>query len=408
MIPAEQKHIIIYLYYSFRDPLCEGLMLSYLRAIKLPGIHFHLVTYEQAKYKMTTKEISTAQQELLQLGITWKPISYLSGRFFLLKKLISAYRAIQYAQKIKRKNKVGLLCAMATPVGSYVFIASRLFRIPMCQFTFEPHAQIMMQSGRMSSTSIKYKIAHWLEMKIGMEAEYVVCTTRHMMNHLLSKNARGKIYRLPTSVDESINKFDAGNRSLLRKKLNIENKCVLIYPGKFGGMYRSESAIELMTSFLEKKENGHVIIITDYRHDEIKNWMISAGTKTENVTLLAPVLLKELSAYLSAADIGLISYEDFDARKYCSPVKTGEYLLSGLPYIVQRGTSEDDEVAEKNHVGVVLETYDSKGLFDKWSELEALLNEDKRQLRERCRETGIIYRSKSNAIMTLKAIFENA
>ncbi len=408
MTAAEQKHIIIYLYYSFRDPLCEGLMLNYLRALKLPGIHFHLVTYEQEKYAMASHQISQTKEDLLKLGITWNPIPYLSGRFFFLKKMASAFRAIRYTYQIKRRHRLSLVCAMATPVGSYVFIASRLFRIPMCQFTFEPHAQIMMQSGRMSANSIKYKVAHWLEMKIGLEAEYVVCTSRHMMNDLMTINAKGKVYRLPTSVDESLNKFDAHSRSLLRKKLNIEDKCVMIYPGKFGGMYRSGSAIHLMTAFLERKENGHVIIITDYPHEEVKSWMHTSGTKSENVTLLHPLPLQELPAFLSAADIGLIAYKDFDVRKYCSPVKTGEYLLCGLPYMVQRGTSEDDEVAEKNHVGVVLETYDSRGLDEKWAELETLMHEDKTQLRARCRQTGITYRGKSKALSTLKSIFENS
>jgi len=404
----EKKHIIIYLYYSLRDPLCEGLMLSYLKTLKLSNIHFHLVTYEQDKYKMTTSDVIITKKELFDLGITWHPISYLSGRFFMLKKIQSAFKAIYYTRKVKRAFNLRLVCAMATPVGSYVFIASKIFKVPMCQFTFEPHAQIMMQSGRISASSFKYKIAHWLEMKIGTEAEHVVCTSQHMLDDLKKLGAKGKLYRLPTSVDESMNRFSDSNRKRIRESLHLENKCVLIYPGKFGGMYRSESTIQFIHSYLERMENGHAIIITDFSLATIESWIKNHKLDRNKITLLPPVPLIDLPAYLSAADIGLVAYEDFDVRKYCSPVKTGEYLLCGLPYIVQRGTSEDDVVAEQNNVGIVLNTFDKKGLDEKWTQLQSLLLEDKTQLQERCRKIGMVYRGKKNALALLRTIFEKA
>lgn len=404
----KKKHIIIYLYYSLRDPLCEGLMLSYLKALNHSEIHFHLVTYEQDKYRMSISETTQTKKDLLEIGITWHPISYLSGRFFLLKKIQSAFKAIHYTQKVKKAFNLRMICAMATPVGSYVFIASKIFRVPMCQFTYEPHAQIMMQSGRLSESSLKYKIAHWLEMKIGKEAQHVVCTSQHMLDDLKSWGARGQLYRLPTSVDENLNQFRDDERTRIRTQLRILDKCVLIYPGKFGGMYRTESTIQFIKAFLEKTENGHAIIMTDFSHRTIEDWVRNIRMDRSKLSLLSPVQLNELPSYLSAADIGLIAYENFEVRKYCSPVKTGEYLLCGIPFIVQRGTSEDDTIAEKHNVGIVLNTFDEDGLNEKWGPLNELLNEDKKRIRERCRNTGISYRGKTNAIKLLRSIFENA
>jgi hypothetical protein len=126
----------------------------------------------------------------------------------------------------------------------------------------------------------------------------------------------------------------------------------------------------------------------------------------DRVTLLSTVPLEALSAYISASDIGLVAYADFDARKYCSPVKVGEYLLCGLPYIVQRGTSEDDEIAERENVGSVVETLDRKGLRAAWSKIDELLNEDKSTQRERCRKVGIEYRGQKNAIALMREVFE--
>jgi hypothetical protein len=294
---------------------------------------------------------------------------------------------------------------MATAAGSYAFIASRIFIKKFCQFTFEPHAQIMMESGHLSRRGIKYRISHWLEMKIGREAEIVVCTTRHMVSHLQQAGAKGRIYRLPTSVDEHLNVFNAGARDLIRRELGLQDKTVLIYPGKFGGMYRTTSAIAFMKAFLDINSTAHVLVITDHDLPEIKKWMKEAELPSHRLTLLSSVSLTRLPQYLSAADIGLVNYKNFESRKYCSPVKVGEYLMCGLPYIVQRGTSEDDEYAEKNHVGIVVETFDRKGLEEKQPQLEELMNENKVELRMRCRSVGEAYRGKKNALQLMHTIF---
>jgi len=403
------KHIVIYLYYSLRDPLCQGLMLNYLKDLRSDQTVFHLITFEQEKFSMSPAEASLERDQLLSgFNIEWHPLAYSSGSFFLMKKLFSALKAIRLLKKIDGAHQVSLVCAMATPVGSYAFIASRLYHKKFCQFTFEPHAQIMMESGRISSAGLKYRIGHWLEMMIGKNAETVVCTTRHMVDNLQKLGAKGELFRLPTSVDEDKNRFSKAGRDRLRKELKIEDKAVLIYPGKFGGMYAESKAIEVMNAFLQNVPEAHVLIITDHEHGAIREWMRSANMPELRTTLLPVVPLAELPAYLSAADIGLVAYADFGARKYCSPVKVGEYLLCGLPYIVQRGTSEDDAYAEKENVGVVLEEFSSAGLHNAITSVRSLLNEDKSVLRARCRQVGEQYRGKKNALRLMKRIFDQA
>lgn len=406
----EKKNILIILYYSLRDPLCEGLILSHIKSLTSDATRFYLITYEQEKFQYSDKETKELQRSLdAKFQISWYPMKYRSGRFFMIKKVISAFEGLRMSWVINQKNKLSLICAMGTLAGTFAFITSRILQKPFCQFTYEPHALIMMQSGRMSANSLRFKLARYFENKIGLCSEYVVCTTRHMVDELRKSGAQGKLLRLPSSVDESLHQFDALSRKTIRAKFGIhDDSPVLIYPGKFGGMYRQKETIQLITHWLEIIANSHAIIITDHSLETIKGWMREYKTNVSRLHLMSTVPLVTLHQYTSAADIGLIAYEDFESRKYCSPVKTGEYLMCGIPYIVQSGTSEDDEVAISENVGVVINSFDNSSLDASVPRLLALLSEDKAELRGRCRNVGIAYRGKKNALVLMQKIFEDA
>lgn len=408
MVNENKKHIVIFLYYSLKDPLCEGLMLSYLKALREDNTIFHLITYEQKKFAVLPEEMHVLKERLfLDHHIQWYPRQFTSGRFFLLKKGVSAIQGIRLVLKINRKSPLSLICGMATLAGTFAFIASRLLRVPYCQFTYEPHSLIMMESGRMSASSLRYKIARYFEKKIGLQSEYVACTTKHMVNDLKAMGAKGKLLRIPTSVDEDLNKFDEHARDKIRLELGLTSEPLIIYPGKFGGMYRQKATIELLTAWTRLFPSGHVLIITDYDLSEIQNWLSECNAEMTRFHLKSTVPLHMIPQYVSAADMGLIAYENFESRKYCSPVKTGEFLMCGVPILVQAGTSEDDEIALKNRVGAVLTTFDTEGLTACHETMKNLLSEDKTQLRQRCRETAISYRGKKNALQLMKDIFNH-
>ena len=75
-------------------------------------------------------------------------------------------------------------------------------------------------------------------------------------------------------------------------------------------------------------------------------------------------------------------------------MKVGEYLMCGLQYITMQGVSEDDEVAEKNNVGIVLPALGAAQADDAHSKISELLHQDPTTLRDRCREVGKSYRGR--------------
>ncbi|NNE56244.1 MAG: hypothetical protein HKN32_09505 [Flavobacteriales bacterium] len=99
----------------------------------------------------------------------------------------------------------------------------------------------------------------------------------------------------------------------------------------------------------------------------------------------------EVCRWLSAADIGLSAIPPLPSQKFRSPVKVGEYLLCGLPFITCRNVSEDDHWAEEKEVGIVVDELDLLSGKNIEKSVSDLIARD--DLRSVCREVGLEYRS---------------
>jgi hypothetical protein len=110
--------------------------------------------------------------------------------------------------------------------------------------------------------------------------------------------------------------------------------------------------------------------------------------------------------WLSAADLGIVAVPPLPAQRFRSPIKVGEYLACGLPYIVCRGVSEDDLWAERYGVGVVIDAFTREAVWRKADRIRALLAEEKTGLRSRCRAAGVAYRGKGIAVTAFGRVFE--
>ena len=105
--------------------------------------------------------------------------------------------------------------------------------------------------------------------------------------------------------------------------------------------------------------------------------------------------------------MGLVAIPPLESQKYRTPVKIGNYLSCGLPFIVNRGVADDDVLAEKEQVGVVLESFDSADIARALPTLRMFMDEQREQQQARCRRVAIEHRGIHNSVRVLKEIFED-
>jgi hypothetical protein len=354
---------------------------------------------------LTNHELRREKALLKKEGITWFPQSYRGGKFIVIKKVIEIINVVMLVGKLKYRYGVKLIFSFANIAASIGIFCSRLFSIPMLVYCYEPHSDYLVELGIWKRSSLKYRVSKFIEMYAGENADYVLASTKYVVDLLYSIEAKGKVIRAPVSVNENSFSFKPEGREKVRSKYNVRDKRVLLYLGKFGYLYYNEEIPQLCRTLCDHIENMFFLIVTSNEKSRIQEMFRDVGLPSDSYAITGNLSYDEVKDYISAADIGLSGVPPTPAQKYRSPTKVAEYLLCGLPYITCKGISEDDVYAMKNNVGVVLKSFNREDIMENIVNINVLLSEEKKSLRNRCRKVGIEYRGMTNVDKLLAKVF---
>jgi len=404
-LKSSSSDTILFIYNSFKDPLFQNLVLSYVKTLsKHEYGNFHLITFEQKTFKTTKSEKNELKRQLQQYHIHWHPLNYHTGQFLLLKKVWDFIQAIFLTCYIRLRWRTQVIFAFANVSGAICIVLKKILRMKMIIYSYEPHSEFMVELGIWSEHSLKYKLLRYLDGLIGREAEYILTGTKHMVDYLGHTKSKGKIFRAPTAVDSTIYRFREKGRYNVRNQMNISDRDVFVYVGKFGDLYYNEEIPEILSIIGREIPNAFFIVATPNDYDEIIN-MFSKFLKESQYHVSVGVSQDVVIDFLSAADFAINAIPPTPSQKFRSPTKTAEYLLCGLPYITCGGISQDDEVATEYDVGVVIEEFKPDFILKSMDEIKKFLKTDRDELRNRCRKVGMEYRSKERIDRILSEIY---
>ena len=260
-------------------------------------------------------------------------------------------------------------------------------------YQFEPHSEYAIDNGMWSRDSMQYKISHFLEKRAAMYASTIASGTIFMQKRVEKIwKLKAEFIRIPTVANDKKFIFNKSERLETRKKLNIDkNTWLLYYPGKFGDLYYKEE-FALMYKWLKEEEpKFHLLIVTPHTDEEVKELFDSAEVSPNDYTI-AHSDYEDIHKYHFASDFAIISVPQGDSKKFISNIKVGEYLCAGLPFLINKGISEDYIYATKKDVGVVVDGFVEDEIKKAVPQIQEYLKRDKNELRKHCREVGIEYR----------------
>lgn len=379
-------------------------MLQYLESLRDTGKTFHLITHEQKAFELSKSEQELKRNELAASNIIWYPISYHNGKFLLIKKLFDFIISFFICFKIKLKYKTNTILGFLPIAGGFSAIIGSILRLRLVVYCFEPHSEYMADFKIWSRKSLKYLLLKKFEHEQIEIASDIIVPTSYTYQLVKKINPYANVYTFPISIDTEKNIFDSAKRSQIRTDLNLNNKRVVFYMGKFGGIYYDVPTVCEFLSQLTKNSNYHSLIITPDKQ-EVDEYILSAKLNSSSFTILPPVSYDILHHYISVADIGIVAVPSLPSQIYRTPVKTGLYLSCGIPYLINKGIAEDDIIASQNRVGVVIEDFNKCNIQELTNQIEELWNDN--SLRDRCRQTAIKLRSHSKAIEILKHVLIN-
>lgn len=403
--------VLICASHSFQDPLFNGLMYQYIlehQQQSPQAFRYHIITEEQQAYALAPQEQAQLQAQLAQQNILWHPLPYRGGKFILFKKLWNFITLFFKLWGIKKREKVKLIVGFLAIAGGYAFLISRVLRLKLLVFCFEPHSLYMKEFGIWSEQSLKYKILHQVEVWQATKADYVTAPTKHTVQLLKDWNSKAQIFRVPISVDTEKFSFSAAERARIRQENGVpEDRYAVLYLGKFGGIYYSaELVAQFCKRLLEEEPSLFFFTISPNPSEEVEQAYLDAGLSPEDFVVLNKIPYTEIEGYISACDMGMVAIPPLASQRYRTPVKIGNYLACGLPILLNRGIADDDDMAEEEAVGVVFESLIQEDISIPLQTLRLLMQEEKTILQTRARAAAIQHRGLQNSVDVLLQVFE--
>jgi glycosyltransferase involved in cell wall biosynthesis len=268
--------------------------------------------------------------------------------------------------------------AWCTPAGAIGYFLSKFSGRPLIIDSYEPHAEAMVENKTWSMSSLKYIILFFLEKKLSKHAKTVISATEGMRDYAIMRYGINikDFYVKPACVD--LNKFNSTKRKnpALLRELNLENKIVCVYAGKFGGIYLTNEVFDFFHSCEKKwKDKFVALILTSHSKAELEEWAMQSGFDKNNM-VVKYVPHEKIADYLGLGDFGITPVKPIPTKRYCTPIKDGEYWALGLPVVITSGISDDSDIIENNNAGVVIPSLDHEGYQSAIEKLDELLKEN--------------------------------
>ena len=145
--------------------------------------------------------------------------------------------------------------------------------------------------------------------------------------------------------------FQKKYRESLRKELNLDNKIVFVYAGSLDRWHNIDKILELIKSVSLKREDIHLLLLT--KDKELGSKKINQYN-IEKITTLLSVKFKNISNYLSVADVSLLFRDNNPLNIVASPTKFAEYSLNGLGTIITDSIGDYSKMVNTSGYGLCL------------------------------------------------------
>lgn len=346
------KKIFVFAYYSIKDPVFISATLDYLLEANKTNhrFEFHLLTFEHDGFSITDVEIEKTEKVLKGKNIYWYRSKWRSGG--LLKpiwKIIDLIQGIAKGREIIVANHCEMIFSEGVVGASIGYFISKISRKPHIIHSFEPHADAMKEGGVWSSWSWEFHLLKHFEKRLGRSASTLITGTEAYKSEIELWGVSAKIYVIPSCVDTSRFQYFSDRRKEIRQAFSIsEDTIVIAYLGKFGGMYMESELFEFFKNCEQHPTHKFQYWIFSGNSPDWINDQFNKYDIPQEKTFVNKLTKQAIPGYLSAADIGMVAVRPLPSKRYCSPIKTGEYWACGLPALIPKGIGDDYLMVDSN------------------------------------------------------------
>jgi glycosyltransferase involved in cell wall biosynthesis len=405
-----KKNILVTTFWSYNDPLVQTYTLPYINIIQehiRDDSKVILFTVEQSFYEKSNLWFNEEKNKLSKNNIIL--IDSKHSRNILLLFFRLTLKTIVLLYNIFRYN-INTIHAWCTPAGSIAYLLALITNKTFVLDSYEPHAEAMVENGTWSRKSMKFKILFWFEKKQSKKANYIIALTDKMKDYAKEKYdvTLENYYVKPALVNQEEFKWDINNYLSSRKNLGLEDKIIMVYAGKLGGIYLKEEVFDFISvanSYWQDKLK--VFLLTSNPKNEIETLLQEKNISTETVTFKY-VNHNEIKQYLEIADFAINPVKPVLTKRFCTSIKDGEYWSMGLPIVITKNISDDSDIITFNNAGYVLNDLNKEEYLNACRHLDTIIKSERiEDIRYRISDIAKKYRSFEIAHKVYSSIYKN-
>jgi len=218
-------------------------------------------------------------------------------------------------------------------------------------------AEQLMYAERQGIPPERAELAHQFERarRLSVDhADHVFCVSTVLRDRLrtLYGLPEDRFTVVPCVADPAKFRADEAERATLRRDLGIEDRFVVVYPGRLGRWHEGERVFELVRALAEKRADVYFLVLTP---DVEEACALAATTLPAGRWSVTRAAHSEVPRYLRASDLGILIRERHPLNEVACPTKFAEYVMSGLPVLISEGIGDCTRFVRDHRAGVVLE-----------------------------------------------------
>lgn len=297
-----------------------------------------------------------------------------------------------------RRNGIDIIMPRSTlpALSSMLACPERRGRTPAFLLDADglPHDE-RVEFGGWSSSGPAYRLLRDLEAQSVRRADKVLVRSDFAADVLMARAGPGtaaeKFRTVTNGRDPSLFKIaSASGRDAVRRRLGVPADAPLIvYAGTIAEQYHPKEMRIFFEDLSALRADAHLLILTgnlDAANDYFQSGTDAGLEKRTRILTAAPDQVPEL---LGASDLALSLRVPGFSMRAVFPVKTGEYLLSGLPVITNKGIGDLDRMVPGSEACFVLDEVTREGIAraSRWASERVLPDID--NMRPIARKLGV-------------------
>lgn len=395
--------MVVFCTHGITDPLVASLMLDYVLRMQAAAADRDVLLFTEEPPGAT--EPAGLKERLTRASIVWVPLRYDVKGAQWSQKIRSLCRMYRRVCAFRRKHSDPWLVGFLVYGGAYAVLMKRIGLGRSASVCFEPHSRYMVELGVWGRRSLKSLTIGWLERMQARHADVVLAPTSAVHAEVMKHAPRGRVLQQAITIDVGSARFDADARERVREVHGLQQSTVLVYAGKFGGIYYSTSAYLRFIALTTAVDATLRFLIISAKDDldAIRRDPLYSEV-AHHLVLHGPVPSTELRDLLSASDFGVVSVPPTPSQAFRTPVKTAHYWAAGLPLIIPEGVSDDWRIARDERLGIVVSGLPDLDPAAFQRAMEDFLSEDREELRTRCIDAARRYRDTGKMVQLLNDI----